>query len=187
MQCFHWNRHCNRPYDPRVGCESRRVIEKRRETDESVLKSPTGWYSYRQDVMTFPTRCRVRDVYCTVSRRSMTTSRKPLTDKPDHKQTSHKDKQTGLEKHTEPHDQTWSRYCNNSFWWVLLICSPFPAWCEFKNYVKRMTKKQSSDHNFKIKEIEKAHMYAVNNWETWTSVLFGDLIIKFSSYFTRAI
>ena len=38
MHCFHWNR----PYDPRVGCKSRRVVEKRRENDESVMKSPTG-------------------------------------------------------------------------------------------------------------------------------------------------
>ena len=31
-----------------------------------------------------------------------------------------------------------------------------------KNYVKN-DKKQASDHNFKVKEIEEGHMYAVNN------------------------
>ena len=56
------------------------------------MKSPTGRYSYRQAVMTFPTRCRVGDVFYTASRRSSTTSPKPLTDKPNHKQTSRKDK-----------------------------------------------------------------------------------------------
>ena len=28
MQVFHWSRPCNRPYDPRVGCKSRRVMRK---------------------------------------------------------------------------------------------------------------------------------------------------------------
>ena len=28
MHCFHWNRQCNRPYNPRVGCKSRRVGRK---------------------------------------------------------------------------------------------------------------------------------------------------------------
>ena len=63
--------------------KSCRVIEKkRRENAESLMKSPTGWYTYRQDVMTFPRRCRVGDVYCTASRCSTTTSPKLLTDKP---------------------------------------------------------------------------------------------------------
>ena len=57
------------------------------------MKSPTGRYNYRQAVMTFPTRRRVGDVFYTASHRSTTTSPKPLTDKPDNKQTSRKDKQ----------------------------------------------------------------------------------------------
>ena len=43
------------------------------------MKSPTGQYTYRQDVMTFPTRHRVGDVYCTASCRSTMTSPKLLT------------------------------------------------------------------------------------------------------------
>ena len=39
------------------------------------MKSPTGQYSYRQDVMNIPTSHRVRDVFCTASRRSTMTSR----------------------------------------------------------------------------------------------------------------
>ena len=29
MQMSHWSRLCNRPYDPRAGCKSRRVVEKK--------------------------------------------------------------------------------------------------------------------------------------------------------------
>ena len=47
--------------------------------------------------MAIPTSRRVGDIFYTACRRTSTTSRKPLTDKPDHKQTSCKDKQTGLE------------------------------------------------------------------------------------------
>ena len=36
--------------------------------------------------MSIPTRCRVGDVFSTASRRTTTTSPKPLTDKPDHRQ-----------------------------------------------------------------------------------------------------
>ena len=115
MQVFHWSRPCNRPYDPRVGCKSCRVVEKRSENAESVMKSPTGRYTYRQDVMTFLTRRKAGDVYCTASRRSTTTSPKPLTDKPYQVPASRTDKQTGLEKHTGPHDQTCSRYCHYRF------------------------------------------------------------------------
>ena len=66
------------------------------------MKSPTGQYSYRQAIMTFQTRCRVRDVFYMVSHRSTVTSPKPLTDKPHYKQTSRKDKQTGLEHVPDP-------------------------------------------------------------------------------------
>ena len=66
------------------------------------MKSPKGRYSYRQAVISFPTRHRVGDVFHTASRRSTTTSPKPLTDKLDHKQTSCKDKQTGLEHVPDP-------------------------------------------------------------------------------------
>ena len=47
--------------------------------------------------MAIPTRHRVGDVFCMASRRSTMTSHKFLTDKPDNKQTSHKDKQTSRE------------------------------------------------------------------------------------------
>ena len=47
--------------------------------------------------MSIPARHRVRDVFCTASHRTTTTSPKLLTDKLDHKQTSHKDKQTSWE------------------------------------------------------------------------------------------
>ena len=74
MQVLHWNR----PYYPRVGCKSRRVVRKACKNAESVMKSPTGWYTHRQDVMAIPTRRRVGDVFCTASHRSTTTSPKPL-------------------------------------------------------------------------------------------------------------
>ena len=77
----------------------------------SVMKSPTGRYNYRQAVMTFPTRRRVGDVFCTASRRSITTSPKPLTDKPDKKQTSRKDKQKSREHVPDRTDCFfWGRY-----------------------------------------------------------------------------
>ena len=82
MQVFHWSQPCIRPYDFKVGSESHRFIEKRRKNGESVKKSPTGRYTYRQDMVTTPTRCRVWDVYCTASHRSATTNLKPITDKP---------------------------------------------------------------------------------------------------------
>ena len=44
--------------------------------------SPTGRYTYRQDVVPTPRRRRVGDVHCTASRRSTMTSPKPPTDKP---------------------------------------------------------------------------------------------------------
>ena len=75
--------------------------EKGHENGVLVMKSPTGWYSYRQDVMAI-TRCRVGDVFYMASRRSTTTSLKPLTDKPDYKQTSRKDKQTSREHVPDP-------------------------------------------------------------------------------------
>ena len=47
--------------------------------------------------MTSPIRRGVRNVFSTVSRRSAMTSLKPITDKPQSKQTSHEDKETGRE------------------------------------------------------------------------------------------
>ena len=76
--------------------------EKARENAESVIKSPTGRYSYRQVVMAITIRHRIGDVFCTASHRSITTSPKPLTDKPDHKQTSRRDKQTSQEHVPDP-------------------------------------------------------------------------------------
>ena len=69
------------------------------------MKPPAGRYSYRQDVMAITTRRRVRDVFCTASRRSTTTSPKALTDKPDNKQTSRKDNQTSRERVPDPSGQ----------------------------------------------------------------------------------
>ena len=94
--------------DPRTLESVAKVIgswEKASENAESVMKSTTGRYSYRQDVMSIPTRHRVVDVFCTSSRRTTTTSPKPLTDKPDHKQTSCKDKQTSWEHVLNPSRQ----------------------------------------------------------------------------------
>ena len=68
--------------------------EKARKNAESVMKSTTGRYSYRHDVMSILTRCRVGDVFCMASCKSTMTSPKLLTDKLDHKQTSREDKQT---------------------------------------------------------------------------------------------
>ena len=51
----------------------------------SVMKSTTGRYSYRQVVIAIMTRRRVGDIFCKASRRSITTSPKPLTDKPHYK------------------------------------------------------------------------------------------------------
>ena len=76
--------------------------EKARENAESVMKSPTGRYSYRQDVMTFQTRHRHGDIIYMAIRKITMTSPKPLTDKPDHKQTNRKDKQTSLEASSRP-------------------------------------------------------------------------------------
>ena len=59
------------------------------------MKSPTGQYTYRKDVMAIPTRCRVGDVVCMACRRSTMISPKSLTDKPDNKKTSRKDRQAG--------------------------------------------------------------------------------------------
>ena len=75
--------------------------EKGCENAESVMKSPTGWYSYRQDVMNIPTRRRIGDVFCTASHRSAMTSPKPLT-QAEHKQTRGKDKQTSREHVPDP-------------------------------------------------------------------------------------
>ena len=91
----------HKPYDPRVGCKSCRVVRK------SAGKWWVGYeipdrYNYRQAVMTFPTRRRFGDVFYTASRRSITTSPKPLTDKPDDKQTSLTDKQTSQEHVPDP-------------------------------------------------------------------------------------
>ena len=135
MQVFHWSRPCNRAYDSRVGCKVVELREKARENAESVMKSPTGRYSYRQAVMTFPTRCRVGDVFCSASRRSTTTSPKPLTDKPDNKQTSRKDKQTSREHVPDPSRQDWlflwvgiySRDPESGF--ISHYINPPPLWC----------------------------------------------------------
>ena len=56
--------------------------------------------------MTFPTTRRVGDVFYMAGRRSTTSSTKPLTDKPDKKQTSRKDKQTSREHVPDPPDRT---------------------------------------------------------------------------------
>ena len=63
MQVFHWSRPCERPYDSRVGCKIVESWEKARENAESGMKSQTSRYSYRQDVMSIPTRHRVEDVF----------------------------------------------------------------------------------------------------------------------------
>ena len=91
---FHWSRPCIRPYESRVGCESRGIVEKRHKKAELVKNSPTGHHTYRQDVVIILTRHRVSGVYWMASRRTTMTSPKPLTENPDHKQTSRKDKQT---------------------------------------------------------------------------------------------
>ena len=82
-------------FDPTILGSVAKVVgswEKGRKNAESVMKSTTGRYSYRQDMMSILTRHRIGEVFCTVSHRTTTTSPKPLTDKPDHKQTSRKDK-----------------------------------------------------------------------------------------------
>ena len=71
----------------------------------TVMKSLTGWNSYRQVVMAITTRQRVRDIFCTASHRSITTNPKPLKDKPDHKQTGCRDKQTSREHVPDPSQQ----------------------------------------------------------------------------------
>ena len=82
MQMFHWSR----PYDSRVGYKSQGVGDKN--SQKRVGKcwvgctSPTEWYTYRQDVVTTPTRRRVWEVYCMAGRRRTMTSPKPLKDKP---------------------------------------------------------------------------------------------------------
>ena len=65
------------------------------------MKSTTGRYSYRQDVMSIPTRCRVGNFFCVV----IELLQEVLTDKLDHKQTSRKDKQTNLEHVRDPSQQ----------------------------------------------------------------------------------
>ena len=55
--------------------------------------------------MAIPTRRRVGDVFCMASHRSTMTSPKSLTDKPDNKQTSRKDKQTTWEHVPNPSRQ----------------------------------------------------------------------------------
>ena len=55
--------------------------------------------------MGIPISHRVGNFFCTASCRTSTTSPKPLTDKPDHKQTSHKDKQTSMEHVPDPSRQ----------------------------------------------------------------------------------
>ena len=93
MHVFHWSRPCNQPYNSRVGWESRRVVGK---------SAQKWWVSYEIPVISIPTRRRVGDIFCMASRRSTMTSPKPLTDKPDHKQTSNKDKQTSREHVPDP-------------------------------------------------------------------------------------
>ena len=69
--------------------------EKRPKNAKSVMKSPTGRYSYRQDVMAITKTRKVRDVFCMASRRSAMTCPESLTNKPGHKQTSRKGRQPG--------------------------------------------------------------------------------------------
>ena len=90
MQVFHWSR----PYDSRIGYKSR-VVGKSVRNAESVMKSTTGPYSYRQDVMSIPTSHRVGHVFCMASLRTTTTSPKPLTDKLDHRQAVKTNRQAG--------------------------------------------------------------------------------------------
>ena len=81
MQVFHWSR----PYDSKVSYKSRGVGDKKSQKRAGKYwvgyTSPTGWYTYRQDVVTTPTRCRVGDVYCMASCRNTMTSPKLLKDK----------------------------------------------------------------------------------------------------------
>ena len=101
MGLFHWSQPCNRPYD--LVAKVVGSWEKGRKNAESIMKSPIGRYSNRQDVISIPTRRRVRDVFCMASRRSTMTSPKPITDKPDHKQTSRNDEQTSRQHVSDPY------------------------------------------------------------------------------------
>ena len=105
MQVFHWTDPVTHPMT--LGSVAKVVAswENASKNAESVMKSMTGWYSYRQVVMSIPTRHRVGDVFCMAIRRSTTGSPKPLTDKLHHKQTSRKDKQTSREYVPDPSRQ----------------------------------------------------------------------------------
>ena len=90
-QVFHWSRPCNRPYGPRVGSKSRRVVRKSAgkcrvgyEIPDRTVKLQTGQFCSRGGCRTSP---------------------KPLTDKPDHKQIGHKEKQTSQEHVPDPSRQ----------------------------------------------------------------------------------
>ena len=87
------------------------------------MKSPTGRYTYRQAVITFPTRRRVGDVFCMASRRSTTVSPKPLTDKPDNRQAVKTNRQAGSMFPTLP-DRT-DRFCGSVYIVVIQNRDPY--------------------------------------------------------------
>ena len=93
------------------------------------MKSPTGRYNYRQAIMTFPTRRWVGDFFYTASRRSTTTSPKSLTDKPHHKQTSRKDKQTSQKHVPDPSQQDWLFLWSRIGIHITLYKPPSPVMC----------------------------------------------------------
>ena len=92
LQCNHHLWRCSTGADP--------------VTDPTTLGSVAKVVgSLQKVVLAVTTRRRVGGVFCTASRRSTTTSPKPLTDKLDHKQTSRKDKQTSQERVPDPSRQ----------------------------------------------------------------------------------
>ena len=106
------------------------------------MKSLTGWYSYRQDVMTFPTRCRVRDIFYTA-----TTSPKPLTDKPDNRQAVKTNRQAWSMFPTLP-DRTDGFCGSGSRIGITLYKPPSPVMCH-SFHTSKMTgthKEQLIDH-----------------------------------------
>ena len=85
--------------------------------------------------MAITTRRRVGDIFCMASHRSIMTSPKPLTDKPDHKQTSRKDKQTSREHVPDSSRQDWLFLWIGIYSWdpeswsISHYINPSPLWC----------------------------------------------------------
>ena len=121
--------------------------------------------------MTFPTRYSARNDFYKASHRTTTTNPKPLTDKPNHKQTSRKDKQTSRQVNHHLQEATGSRVETGSYFETLTTGESCTS-LQYQWRVERMTicKFVSQVRKAILKELQQEYLVCLTDPEDWKKI-----------------